>query len=70
MLDRRRPSSGTTFDEADLTEELLRAPPAIIYIDDAPLQDTCDAHELFVTSDGKDGARHQSRWSISGRCGG
>jgi hypothetical protein len=35
---------------------VLRAPPPIIYIDDAPLHEILEAHELYVTSDGRDGA--------------
>jgi uncharacterized protein YjbI with pentapeptide repeats len=47
--------AGTTFEGADLTE-VLRAPPPLIYVDDAPLHEVLEAHELYVTSEGRDGA--------------
>jgi len=46
--------SGADLRDADLTE-VLRAPPPIISVDDQPLHEVLEAHELFCKTDGRDG---------------
>lgn len=45
---------GADLTDADLTQ-VLRAPPPIIYIDDEPLHEVLEAHELFCESNGREG---------------
>jgi uncharacterized protein YjbI with pentapeptide repeats len=42
---------GANFQDADLTD-VLTAPPPLVYIDDEPLHEILDAHELWCESEG------------------